>query len=242
MSVLPRVIRGILLGIPLVAFGVFSLCEPENQSNFFFYSKPEYRPFLEELAKIGQEKGRFASINGLTKSFWNESLSIGQLIALRADPAVWSEAEIRDLSQYIILKSREHGLSPYFVLSLIAVESNFRPTAVSPRGAIGLMQLMPDTAEEIAQRLGREWTGPQLLEDPKLNIEFGLYYVKHLKQRFGSPQYVLTAYNIGPAALEKKLKNGEDLPLGYYQKVIGELETYKRSSSSLSQRSHRVWL
>jgi soluble lytic murein transglycosylase len=168
---------------------------------------------------------------------------VGRLIAQRADPDEWPEERIRDLSLYIVLKSREYQISPLLVLSLIHVESSFRPAAVSPKGAVGLMQLMPSTARAIAPGLGLDLSAPNALADPKVNIELGLHYIQHLKSRFRSEEHMLTAYNIGPAALQKKLRNGDQLPLGYYQKVMQAMEGYRRAAGTKARdRGTVTWL
>jgi soluble lytic murein transglycosylase-like protein len=171
-----------------------------------------------------------------------EQLTVGKLIALRADPTDWPSDRIEELSAYIVSKSREYKISPLLVLSLIHVESSFRPGAVSPRGAVGLMQLMPETAQELASGIGMDLSDPVLLTDPKTNIDLGLRYILYLKSQFGSDKHVLTAYNIGPAALSRLLKNGNQLPLGYYQKVMDAMAVYRRAAGIPQGKSPSQWL
>ncbi|MBC7344226.1 MAG: lytic transglycosylase domain-containing protein, partial [Clostridia bacterium] len=70
---------------------------------------------------------------------------------------------------YILKGAQDNSLDPYLVAALIKVESNFNPRAVSPRGARGLMQLMPDTARWIASKTGLPFTPEQLFQ-PQYNI------------------------------------------------------------------------
>ena len=87
------------------------------------------------------------------------------------------------------------GVNPLLVRALIQVESKFRPTARSRKGAMGLMQLMPSTAREYNVRNPFE---------PKANIEAGIKHLKALIDRFDSSlELALAAYNAGPGAVEK---------------------------------------
>jgi Transglycosylase SLT domain len=91
--------------------------------------------------------------------------------------------------------SEAQGVNPLLVRALIQVESKFRPTARSRKGAMGLMQLMPSTAREYNVRNPFE---------PKANIEAGIKHLKSLIDRFGSSlELGLAAYNAGPGAVEK---------------------------------------
>jgi soluble lytic murein transglycosylase-like protein len=91
--------------------------------------------------------------------------------------------------------SEAQGVNPMLVRALIQVESKFRPTARSRKGAMGLMQLMPSTAREYNVRNPFE---------PKANIEAGIKHLKALIERFGSSlELGLAAYNAGPGAVEK---------------------------------------
>ncbi len=79
---------------------------------------------------------------------------------------------------------------------------------------------------------GQEWNGPSVLHDPKSNIEFGLRYMVYLKRHFTKPEHILTAYNIGPYAVKKKLKSGEELPREYYERVMGTVKAYQNRARS----------
>lgn len=92
--------------------------------------------------------------------------------------------------------ARRHGLDPALIHAVIEAESSYRPRAISPAGARGLMQVMPSTARD----LGLAKT--TLLFDPRHNIETGARYLKLLLERFGGDlARALAAYNAGPAAV-----------------------------------------
>jgi hypothetical protein len=97
--------------------------------------------------------------------------------------------------EIIAAASEAQGVNPMLVRALIEVESKFRPTARSRKGAMGLMQLMPSTVREYNLRNPFE---------PKANIEAGIKHLKTLIDRFGSSiELGLAAYNAGPGAVEK---------------------------------------
>jgi soluble lytic murein transglycosylase-like protein len=91
-------------------------------------------------------------------------------------------------------KASRYGVEPSLVAAVISVESNWKPDAVSSRGAIGLMQLMPGTAEDM-----------QVLDpfDPEENIEGGVRYLRFLLDRFKEVDLALAAYNAGPRRVEE---------------------------------------
>ena len=100
--------------------------------------------------------------------------------------------------QTINYYSKEYNLDPLFVAAIIKAESKFLNRARSRAGAIGLMQLMPPTARELAAELGMKNISEKDLEDPKININLGTYYLSKLEKIFnGDPVLMLCAYNAG---------------------------------------------
>lgn len=87
-----------------------------------------------------------------------------------------------------------YGLERALIFSVIKVESNFNEKAVSAAGAVGLMQITPDTGKYIAEKSGVEKFD---LTDAKTNVNFGCYYLKYLFLRFDDMDTVIVAYNAG---------------------------------------------
>ena len=112
--------------------------------------------------------------------------------------------------------ARKYGIDPDMFLRLIQQESSFRPDVVSPKGAIGLGQLMPATAQE----LGVDPT------DPLQNLEGAAKYLSQQLKRFGSPELALAAYNAGPTRVAKlgRVPNIAETQ-NYVKTILGEGQT-----------------
>lgn len=100
-------------------------------------------------------------------------------------------------SNFILPLASKHGVDWKLVASVMAVESNFNPRARSPKGALGLMQLMPRTAAVYRLK-------PEELLDPRKNIEAGVQHLKMLHKRFdGNLELMIAAYNCGEGAVDR---------------------------------------
>lgn len=94
--------------------------------------------------------------------------------------------------------ARANNLNPNLVAGVILAESKFVPQAKSPLGAIGLMQIMPQTANWIAEQTGEKEFKTTHLNDPEVNMRLGTWYLASLKQEFNSNEVLmLAAYNSG---------------------------------------------
>lgn len=104
-----------------------------------------------------------------------------------------------DLEQFAQQKAQQYGVPWPIVQGMMHGESSYNPTAVSPKGAYGYMQIMPKTFTEIQKAL------PHLKsrENPRDNIEAGIYYYKQQLDEFKDPALALAAYNAGPDAVRK---------------------------------------
>ncbi len=109
--------------------------------------------------------------------------------------------------------ARNYNIDPLFAAAIIKVESSFYSSAQSPRGAIGLMQIMPSTGKEIASKLKLRPFTVSDLYDPEINIQIGLYYLAKLKKEFnGDLHLTLAAYNGGISNVKKWLSQ-KKIPL-----------------------------
>jgi hypothetical protein len=99
-----------------------------------------------------------------------------------------------NISEMVEKAARDNHVDPLLVHSIIQVESNYNPYAVSPKGAQGLMQLMPPTARDL---------GVNDSFDPRQNIEAGVRYLKYLQDLYKDDRLALAAYNAGPGAVQR---------------------------------------
>lgn len=100
--------------------------------------------------------------------------------------------------------SKLHGIDYELLQALIAAESGYNPQAVSPKGAVGLMQLMPPTAERYGVKADSKTPLAQKLTDPKTNIVAGSRYLRDLIKMFpGQPELAVAAYNAGEGAVQR---------------------------------------
>mgnify|MGYP003339405954 CR=1 FL=1 len=129
---------------------------------------------------------------------------------------------------------RQVGLDPSLILAVMAVESGFNPRAVSPKGALGLMQLMPATARLLRVRNAF---------DPEENIRGGVQYLRQLLDRYeGDEQLALAAYNAGPLAVDR---HGQAVPpyretQQYVSKISGIAGKSSRRAKAPGTQIYRV--
>ncbi len=130
----------------------------------------------------------------------------------------------------ILRCSQAYSLDPVLVASVIRHESRYRSDVESVAGAIGLMQIMPETGAWIAEKLGRlDFTSEQLT-NVDLNIEFGCWYLRHLFDRFPDQDVVLMAYNAGPTNAnrwEGRLEEAFPETQRYIKRVNASLPVYR---------------
>lgn len=145
--------------------------------------------------------------------------------------------------EYVDLYSNQFGIDPLFVLAVIREESRFNPKAGSYAGALGLMQIIPNTGKSIAGELSIKNFTSEMLLDPELSIKMGTYYLKKQMDNFNQNYYFACgAYNGGPGAMKRWVSNWGDKEMeidefieyipydetrNYIKKVMGSYFFYK---------------
>lgn len=138
--------------------------------------------------------------------------------------------------------ARRSGLDPYLVAAVINVESGFDANDISEAGAVGLMQVMPSTALEVARENRiRSADITDRLKEPDTNIRIGTLHLADLRQRLGSPEQALAAYNAGEGNVSKWLRGSktrtgrafvESIPFPetkqYVAHVLAERDEYEK--------------
>lgn len=136
-------------------------------------------------------------------------------------------SEDRELVDFIVEESRQYGFEPELILALISTESSFYNWSVSNKGALGMMQIVPETGKALAKATQIAWNElNQLLFDPYVNIRLGIHYLHALNKRFGNIHVALAAYNFGPTKIQRWIRQGKPIPTGYSNKVIRFYKSY----------------
>lgn len=135
----------------------------------------------------------------------------------------------------------ENEVDPFLIAAVIRTESKFVAAARSPKGAMGLMQMMPETARWVAGQVGQESFRDAMLNDPETSIRFGAWYLASLKKEFdGNEVLVLAAYNGGRGNVNqwsrqlgwgKDFRDTDRIPYKetreYVKKVLAARERYR---------------
>src|SRR5436190_20297903 len=169
--------------------------------------------------RLYQKDGGFSQMDASLVTAFEQEVELPAAVApVPVAPVVAPVLQPRELVE---AAARKNGLPPNFVHSVVRAESGYKPDAVSPKGAIGLMQLMPATAKAYG-------ADPH---DPGQNVEAGAAYLRELLIKYdGDARRALAAYNAGPGAVEKY--NGVP-PYAETQTYVDRvLRNYKRSSTA----------
>jgi soluble lytic murein transglycosylase len=133
----------------------------------------------------------------------------------------------------IVGHARNYRLEPELLAAVIFQESRFKPDAESASGAIGLMQLLPETAQGIALRTGGSRFRVEDLYTPELNVRYGSWYLRHLLDKYDDERFALAAYNAGQRHVDRWRRAGVGIQFAetrHYVERVQELkEIYART-------------
>ena len=166
------------------------------------------------------------------------ALVLGFVILRQGSELFWKNVYPLGYSRIVRQEAQENGLEEAFVYAVIKAESNFDPDAVSHAGAIGLMQLTPDTFEWL--QLGEAETLPtEKLLDPAVNIEYGCKFLARLLETYRDPVLAICAYNAGIGRVNGWLEDSSLSSDGKGLDVIPypETESYARKV----QRNYEIY-
>ncbi|MDO8746973.1 MAG: transglycosylase SLT domain-containing protein, partial [Thermodesulfovibrionales bacterium] len=220
-----------------------------------------YKPFkserIEILLEAGMKKEAAAELSAIARKTTNPdelisvSLKLQECGEYNAALTLLSRLPSKEavhnilypLAHWHIVRdvSDKYSIDPFIILSIIREESRFDTQARSQAGALGLMQLMPQTAYAIDKKVNLNITSHDHIFDIKANINLGSYYITSLLKEFGSLPHAIAAYNAGEGVVRKWQKAGnyqsldefiEDIPYeetkNYTKRVIATYFEYHK--------------
>ena len=130
----------------------------------------------------------------------------------------------------VLAHARNYDLPPTLLAAVIYTESKFDASARSDAGAVGLMQLLPDTAEGIALRTGGGAFVVDDLLDPEINVRYGSWYLRHLLDRYDDTETALAAYHAGQGNVDRWRRAGVGIQFpetrAYVARVLDAQKVY----------------
>ena len=148
----------------------------------------------------------------------------------------------KDYEEYVQKYSQQYNVDENLVYAIIKAESNFNANAQSSKGAIGLMQLMETTAQDVCKRMDLNISNNELKEkllEPEININIGTKYLSILIQQYGNVEIAITAYNAGIGTVDNWIEkdiikadgsNVEKIPYketnNYVRKILRDYKIY----------------
>jgi soluble lytic murein transglycosylase len=150
-------------------------------------------------------------------------------IYLRTGEPAWFERLRYPLRYEQIVRghARNYRLDPALLAAVIYQESKFRADAKSSSGAIGLMQLRPDTAKGIAIRTGGSRFQTSDLYNPEINVRYGSWYLRHLLNKYGEEKTALAAYNAGQRNVDRWRAAGQGIQFSETRAYVDRVEDLK---------------
>ena len=144
--------------------------------------------------------------------------------------------------QIVRVHAANYDLDPALVAAVIYAESKFDPATRSSAGAVGLMQLLPETAQGIADRTGGAHYNEADLADPDINVRYGCWYLRHLRAKYratgDATRLALASYNAGQANVDRWIKatpKGQPVAIpfpetrAYVDRVLHLRDLYRRA-------------
>jgi len=162
------------------------------------------------------------------------ALTAAGLAVWRSEP-VWLDRLRYPLRYETILTThaRTYNLDPALLAALVYTESRFRADARSSAGAVGLMQLLPETGEAIALRTGGDRFVVSDLLDPEINVRYGSWYLRELLRRYHDTRTALAAYHAGQGSVDRWRARGVGIQFpetrAYVDDVLRLVPVYRRA-------------
>ncbi len=148
------------------------------------------------------------------------------------------------IARHIVEISAQENIDPLYVAAVISIESRFSSSAQSYAGAVGLMQLMPGTAKDVARARRSNAHTPNHLVDPRTNIKLGIDYLKFLERRYRSDRFLaLAAYNWGPANVDQANQRRKRIPgsvRDYSRTIMGRLQNWRNHFTKASESAEAL--
>ena len=175
-------------------------------------------------------------------------LGVYRLSVLAADFVEREYIYVLPYREAIVDYGSRYGVDPCLIAAVARTESKFRPQVISPSGAVGIMQLMPETAEWIAKEQSNSFDYNELFQ-PEHNIGYGVWYLSFLIREFeGNEILALAAYNAGIATVHEWIEIYSWMPYfmdtaaipypetrHYVDKVLGDREHYRRLYPAIAE-------
>jgi len=185
-------------------------------------SSGESRAVVWEVSKLMKQYHQYTPLQSLVLRYYTWDM---KRLAVK-DQHVWKFAFPRPYWDHLKKYAEQSGIDPYLALSVIREESLFNPQAISSTRAIGLMQLMPKTAKQVARGVNVPLKSKADIFDPLVNTLLGTHYLGRLSRSFQEELiYTVGSYNAGPGNMGKWVNHWEKYPIDEFVEHIPFMET-----------------